>query len=113
MAALEGLGQATILLGTTEFGRKTRRDLQTMGFPADHYFCIPHNYIHLTDEHVNELLNQLAQELGDNLLDDRLISLTQHPEDVLVMVAGGSGAGAHNLCIPSFGNTRAVTVAVP
>jgi hypothetical protein len=52
-------------------------------------------------------------ELGDNLPDDRLISLTEHPEDVLIMVAGGSGAGGHNLCIPSFGNTRAVTVAVP
>ena len=64
MAALEGLGQATILLGTTEFDRKTRQELQTMGFPADHYFCIPHNYIHLTDEHFNELLHQLAQDIA-------------------------------------------------
>jgi hypothetical protein len=51
-------------------------------------------------------------ELGENLPDDRLISLTEHPEDVLIMVAGGHGAGSHNLCLPSFGNTRAVTVAV-
>jgi hypothetical protein len=51
--------------------------------------------------------------LGDDLPDDRLIALTEHPEDVLIMVAGGSGAEGHNLCIPSFGNTRAVTVAVP
>ena len=64
MAALEGLGQATILLGTTEFDRKTRRELQTMGLPADHYFCIPHNYIHLADEHFNALLNQLAQDIA-------------------------------------------------
>jgi len=64
MAALEGLGQATILLGTTEFDRKTRQELQTMGFPADHYFCIPHNYIHLADAHFNELLNQLAQDIA-------------------------------------------------
>jgi hypothetical protein len=51
--------------------------------------------------------------LGDDLPDDRLIALTEHPEDVLIMVAGGSGAGVHNLCIPSLGNTRAVTLAVP
>jgi hypothetical protein len=53
-----------------------------------------------------------SRELGDDLPDDRLIALTEHPEDVLIIVAGGSGAGVHNLCIPSFGNTRAVTVAV-
>jgi hypothetical protein len=64
MAALEGLGQATILLGTTEFDRKTRQELQTMGFPADHYFCIPHHYIHLADDHFNTLLNQLAQDIA-------------------------------------------------
>ena len=50
-------------------------------------------------------------ELGE-LSDDSMVSLTQSPEDVLIMVAGGNGAGAHNLCIPSFGNTRAVTVVV-
>ncbi len=52
-------------------------------------------------------------ELGEDFPDDRLIPLTEHPEDVLIMVAGGRGAGSHDLCIPSFGNTRAVTVAVP
>ncbi|ETW94345.1 MAG: hypothetical protein ETSY1_35230 [Candidatus Entotheonella factor] len=51
-------------------------------------------------------------ELGEDLPDDRLIPLTERPEDLLIIVAGGSGAGWHNLCIPSFGNTRAVTVAV-
>jgi len=30
MVALEGLGQATILLGTSEFDHKTRQELQTM-----------------------------------------------------------------------------------
>lgn len=34
MAALEGLGQATILLGTSEFDQKTRQELQTLGFLA-------------------------------------------------------------------------------
>jgi hypothetical protein len=52
------------------------------------------------------------RELGE-LLDDQQLSFTQYPEDVLIIVAGGSGAGVHNLCLPSFGNTRAVTVAVP
>jgi hypothetical protein len=64
MSALEALGQATILLGTSEFDRKTRQELQTMGFPAAHYFCIPHHYVRLSDEHFNELLNQLAQDIA-------------------------------------------------
>jgi hypothetical protein len=64
MAALEASGQATILLGTSEFARKTRQELQTMGFPTHHYFCIPHNYVHLADEHFNELLHQLAQNIA-------------------------------------------------
>ncbi|ETW94347.1 MAG: hypothetical protein ETSY1_35240 [Candidatus Entotheonella factor] len=64
MAALEGLGQATILLGTSEFDQKTRQELQTMGFPADHYFCVPHNYAQLADEHFNELLDQLVQDIA-------------------------------------------------
>ena len=64
MAALEGLGQATILLGTDEFDRKTRQELQTLGFPEDHYFFIPHNYSRLADEHFNELLDQLVQDIA-------------------------------------------------
>jgi hypothetical protein len=50
--------------------------------------------------------------LGDDLPEDRLIALTERPEDLLLIVAGGHGAGSHNLCLPSFGNTRAVTLAV-
>jgi hypothetical protein len=53
-----------------------------------------------------------SSELGDDLPEDRLIALTERPEDLLLIVAGGHGAGSHNLCLPSFGNTRAVTVAV-
>ena len=64
MVALEGLGQATILLGTSEFDHKTRQELQTMGFPADHYLCVPHNYQYLENAHFNELLDQLAQDIA-------------------------------------------------
>jgi len=64
MAALEGLGQATILLGTSEFDHKIRQELQTMGFPEAHYFCIPHNYTQLAEAHFNELLDQLAQDIA-------------------------------------------------
>ena len=64
MAALEALGQATILLGTTEFDRKTRQELQTMGFPADHYFCLPDDFALLADEHFNKLLDQLVQDIA-------------------------------------------------
>lgn len=65
MAALEHLGQATILLGTSEFDQKVRQELQTMGFPEDHYLCVPHDYIHLADEHFNELLDQLVQHIAE------------------------------------------------
>ena len=64
MAALEGLGQATILLGTSEFDRKTRQELQTMGFPEDHYFCIPHQYARLADAPFNALLDQLVLDIA-------------------------------------------------
>jgi len=64
MAALEGLGQATILLGTSEFDHKTRQELQNMGFPEDHYFCIPHHYTQLTETHFNELLHQLVHDIA-------------------------------------------------
>ena len=64
MAALEALGQATILLGITEFDHKARQELQTMGFPADHYFCLPNDFEHLADEHFNELVDQLIQDIA-------------------------------------------------
>jgi hypothetical protein len=64
MAALEGLGQATILLGTSEFDHKTRQELQTMGFPEDHYFCIPHSYTQLADTPFNALLDQLVLDIA-------------------------------------------------
>jgi hypothetical protein len=35
-----------------------------MGFPADHYLCVPHNYQYLEDSHFNELLDQLAQDIA-------------------------------------------------
>ena len=44
---------------------------------------------------------------------DTLVPLAERPEDILLFVAGANGAGVHNLCLPSFGNTRAVTVPVP
>ncbi len=39
-------------------------------------------------------------ELGEELPGDRLIPMTEQPEDVLVMVAGGQGAGAHKFAHP-------------
>ena len=47
------------------------------------------------------------------LADETLVPFAERPEDVLLVVAGASGAGAHSLCLPTFGNTRAVTVAIP
>ena len=58
------------------------------------------------------LLEPRQSELGDLDADDP-VPFAARPEDIIVFVAGASGAGAHNLGFPSFGNTRAVTVAVP
>jgi hypothetical protein len=46
------------------------------------------------------------------LTDDTLVPFAERPEDVLIFVVGASGAGAHTLGLPTFGNTRAVTVAI-
>jgi hypothetical protein len=51
------------------------------------------------------------RDLG-RLADETLVPFAERPEDVLIFVAGASGAGAHSLCLPTFGNTRAVTVAI-
>ncbi len=58
------------------------------------------------------VLEPRQSELGD-LTDDTLVAFAARPEDIILFVAGASGAGAHTLCLPSFGNTRAVTVALP
>jgi hypothetical protein len=58
------------------------------------------------------LLEPRQSELGE-LSDATLVPFAARPEDILLFVTGSSGAGAHNLCLPSFGNTRAVTVALP
>jgi hypothetical protein len=47
------------------------------------------------------------------LTADTLVPFAARPEDILLFVTGASGAGAHSLCLPSFGNTRAVTVPLP
>jgi hypothetical protein len=57
------------------------------------------------------LLEPRHSDLG-MLAEDTLVPFAARPEDVVLFVAGAVGAGAHNLCMPSFGNTRAVTVAV-
>jgi len=42
---------------------------------------------------------------------DARIPLVEHPDDFLVLVAGG--AGKHSMGLPSFGETRSVTKAIP
>ena len=42
--------------------------------------------------------------------DDDLSPLTDHPDNIRVLVAGG--AGKHSCVIPSWGMTRSVTLAV-
>jgi hypothetical protein len=58
------------------------------------------------------LLESRHRELGE-LTNDSLVPFAARPEDMIIFVTGSSGAGAHNLALPSFGNMRAVTVALP
>jgi hypothetical protein len=57
------------------------------------------------------LLDPRQRDLG-MLTEDTLVPFAAQPEDVVLFVAGAAGAGVHNLCMPSFGNTRAVTVPI-
>jgi hypothetical protein len=57
------------------------------------------------------LLDPRQRDLGP-VTPDTLVPFAERPEDIVIFVAGASGAGVHNLCLPSFGNTRAVTVPV-
>ena len=49
------------------------------------------------------------EPLGD---PDKPVPMARRPEDLIVIVAGASGAGGHSLVLPSFGNTQAVSRAV-
>ena len=43
------------------------------------------------------------------LADDELMSMTEHPDNIKVFVVGGPGK--HSCVIPSWGMTKSVTVA--
>lgn len=45
-------------------------------------------------------------ELGE-LMGDTLLPISLHPDEVMLMVAGG--AGTHSVYVPCFGNSRAIT----
>jgi hypothetical protein len=49
-------------------------------------------------------------ELGE-IQPDTLLPIAHRPEDIRVIVAGGSGT--HSVYVPCFGNTRAVTRRIP
>ncbi len=51
-----------------------------------------------------------AAELGA-IGPQTLLPISQKPEDIGIIVAGGSGA--HSVYVPCFGNTRSVTVEIP
>jgi hypothetical protein len=42
--------------------------------------------------------------------DDDVVPVTDRPEDIMVMVSGG--VGPHSMVLPSFGDTRSVTVPI-
>ena len=51
-----------------------------------------------------------TSELGE-LTPDTLLTISPGPENVMLIVAGG--AGTHSVYVPCFGNSRAITRAIP
>ena len=46
----------------------------------------------------------------DRLADDEPVPMTEHPDNVRIMVVGGPGK--HSSVVPSWGMTRSVTIPV-
>lgn len=55
------------------------------------------------------LLAPREEDLGSLEDEAKEVPLTRGSDDILVIVAGASGAGGHSLVMPSFGNTRPVS----
>ena len=64
----------------------------------------------LSAEDLSRAQPSRAAELGA-IGPDTLLPISQRPDDIGIIVAGGSGA--HSVYVPCFGNTRSVTVEVP
>lgn len=60
---------------------------------------------------VVETIMRCRASLGQTYDGQSLVPVTDNPESVIVIVAGG--IGGHSTVIPSFGETRAVSVAFP
>jgi len=63
----------------------------------------------LSKEDMSRLQSSRTTELGV-IGADTLLPISHQYEDISIIVAGGSGA--HSVYVPSFGNTRSVTVAI-
>ena len=64
----------------------------------------------LSAEDLSRAQPSRAAELG-TIGPDTLLPISQKPDDIGIIVAGGSGA--HSVYVPCFGNTRSVTIEIP
>ena len=64
----------------------------------------------LSAEDLSRAQPSRAAELGV-IGPDTLLPISQKPDDICIIVAGG--AGAHSVYVPCFGNTRSVTIEIP
>ena len=64
----------------------------------------------LSTEDLSRAQPSRAAELGA-IGPDTWLPISQRPDDIGIIVAGGSGA--HSVYVPCFGNTRSVTIEVP
>lgn len=60
----------------------------------------------LAHKELERVRDSRTEELGE-IRADTLLPISQRPEDVMLMVAGG--AGTHSVYVPCFGNSRAIT----
>ncbi|HXD50906.1 MAG TPA: hypothetical protein VN689_03370, partial [Burkholderiales bacterium] len=64
---------------------------------------------HMAAKDLLRVKSSRSEELGE-IGPDTLLTLSERPEDICIMVAGGPGT--HSVYVPCFGNSRAITRAV-
>jgi hypothetical protein len=64
----------------------------------------------MTEKDLLRVASSRAMELG-TIRPDTLLPISPRPEDIGIIVAGGPGT--HSVYVPCFGNSRAVTRAIP
>jgi hypothetical protein len=65
---------------------------------------------HLSDGEMLRTLASRKAEFGGEITPETLLTISQSPDDIGILVAGGPGT--HSVYVPCFGNSRAITIEV-